>query len=231
MRRAAEVSRLISVTIEAQRTEGMIEMARKLCVDCGQRPYVSSDIELCAQCEDYAGWENTHTDHAHDRIDTFTLDNTIFNRRAKLDQYIAETKVEMTACPVCHPELDPRTPKRTGHTNTRAHSHNSHAGHGHPLTPRDRAACRKFMAAHNGMDQVTWRVAQREIEIDDAFDSDDVMLAIQTQGCMYHKDAGRCPSFPADRYYRVSGGDIWCGAGVDEFRAGGNAIKVHRINL
>jgi hypothetical protein len=29
------------------------------------------------------------------------------------------------------------------------------------------------MAAHNGMDEITFRVAQREIEMDDAFDGDD----------------------------------------------------------
>lgn len=166
-------SGLISGTIVVQRTEGMIEMARKLCTDCGERPQDPTVIgpELCTVCLDYAGWENTHSDHAHDRIDTLTLANTIFTRQAKLDQYIAETKADMTVCPVCNPDLDRRYTKKSGHTNTRAHSWNSHAGHGHAKTPAARAECRKFMATHDGMDAVTWRVAQREIEMDDAFEA------------------------------------------------------------
>jgi hypothetical protein len=49
----------------------------------------------------------------------------------------------MADCPVCHPELDPRTQKKSGHTNTAAQSWNSHAGCKHPRTAKDRAACRK----------------------------------------------------------------------------------------
>lgn len=54
----------------------------------------------------------------------------------------------------------------------------NHTGHGHANTARDRAACRKFMADHDGMDQVTFRVAQREAELDDAFE-----YAITTATC------------------------------------------------
>ncbi len=56
-------------------------------------------------------------------------------------------------CWYCHPELDARAlpvKTRKGHTNTVARSHNSHAGHGHPRTPKGRAACRASIAAGNG---------------------------------------------------------------------------------
>jgi len=118
-------------------------MARKLCIDCGERPQVSGDIELCNRCSTYAEWENEHSDHAHDRIDTLTVQNTIFAKQSEVDAYVTETKDRMQGCPVCHPNLDPRTPKRTGHTNTVAKSRTSHAGCKHARTPRDRAECRK----------------------------------------------------------------------------------------
>jgi hypothetical protein len=40
------------------------------------------------------------------------------------------------------------------------------------------------------------------------------------EGCMYHKDDGKCPGFPSVAYYRVSG-DVWCQGGVSEARAEG----------
>lgn len=59
------------------------------CTDgCGRR--ISREvrgIELCTPCYDYASWENQHGDDNHDDGD-----------------------VTDEQCPVCHPELDPRTP-------------------------------------------------------------------------------------------------------------------------
>lgn len=46
----------------------------------------------------------------------------------------------------------------------------NHTGHGHLATPAARAACRKFMVEHDGMDEVTYRVSVREAELDDAFE-------------------------------------------------------------
>jgi hypothetical protein len=48
----------------------------------------------------------------------------------------------------------------------------NHTGHGHPATPAARAACRKFMVDHDGMDEVTYRVSVREAELDDAFEDE-----------------------------------------------------------
>jgi hypothetical protein len=103
------------------RTSGM-------CIDCGIRR-VGSDaptgVKLCDPCNEYAEWENEHSDNGHG---PGADDNQPHD------------------CPVCFPELDPRSPaKKTGHHNTVAKTRTSHAGHGHPATPRDRAACRKAM--------------------------------------------------------------------------------------
>ncbi len=102
---------------------------KRMCGDCGIRPINrnnAADNDLCGPCNDYAEWENTHSDWAHE----FATDG--------------EDGIFLDNCPVCHPELDPRTAAvRTGHTNTVAKSHRSHAGCNHPRTPRDRAICRK----------------------------------------------------------------------------------------
>lgn len=102
-------------------------MAATMCWDCGIRKAGSSDLRLCPECEDYAGWENEHSDMGHGE---------------------GPDDPQPHNCPVCFPELDPRldTP-RTGHTNTVAKSHTSHAGHHHARTPGDRALCRKSIKA------------------------------------------------------------------------------------
>jgi len=48
----------------------------------------------------------------------------------------------------------------------------------------------------------------------------DIYEGIFEMGCMYHKDAGQCPTFPSVAYYRVTG-DVWCQAGVTEARSEG----------
>lgn len=125
-----------------------------ICTDCGKRRQDTSVLgpELCTVCLDYAHWENTHSDDGHG---------------PDLEE-AADEAYPMAECPVCHPELDVRYVFKTGHKNTVAKTHTSHAGHGHMVTPAARAACRKFMAAHNGMDEVTYRVSVREAELDDA---------------------------------------------------------------
>lgn len=103
-------------------------MARNLCTDCNTRR-VSTEpsarsLGMCTPCSDFGGWENTHSDEGHGANN--------------LD----------AACPVCHPELDPRNKgTRKGHTNTVAKTRTSHAACKHMATPKDRAACRKARAA------------------------------------------------------------------------------------
>jgi hypothetical protein len=98
----------------------------RTCQDCGIRP-VGSDaplgVQLCDPCNEYAEWENEHSDRGH-----------------------GPDADQPHDCWVCFPELDQRTatrPARTGHHNTVAKTRTSHAGHDHPATPKARAACRK----------------------------------------------------------------------------------------
>lgn len=129
-------------------------MARKICLDCNIRPIDranGSDTELCRICYDYAGMENEHSDHGHDTlaetpvgvVPTGWYETYGWTPEKQLED-MAYERVVMVTCPVCHPELDMRgVPAKTGHHNTRAHSWTSHAGHDHPRTAADRAACRK----------------------------------------------------------------------------------------
>jgi hypothetical protein len=59
--------------------------------------------------------------------------------------------------------------------------------------------------------------------------SQEVYDTIFELGCMFHKGAGQCPTFPSTAYYRVTGGDIWCHAGVTTFRAEGLRIAAKLV--
>jgi hypothetical protein len=194
-------------------------MARKICTICNTRPVGTGagvdpqharTMGYCNPCLTEAEWENMHSDYCHEGIADGTYEG---------DDH---TVLDMDNCWVCHPELNAAavgyTPK-TGHTNTRAHSWNSHSSHGHARTPEARAACRKFMAAHNGMDEVTFRVAQREQELEDAYADEEFDLAtyVRDNGCMYHRDNPKhCDGKPA---FRVSG-DVWCATALKAARRG-----------
>jgi hypothetical protein len=94
------------------------------CTDCHLRPIDRSVIgpELCTVCLDYADWENMHQDGS---------DGTDPN------------DVSHDNCPICHPELDTRYTKKTGHKNTATKGpHHSHAACTHAKTPAMRAECR-----------------------------------------------------------------------------------------
>lgn len=113
---------------------------RGKCIDCRVRPITKNIIgpELCDPCLEYAEWENTHSDYGHDAEGPATDD-------------LYEAGMRAQGCWICYPELDARNaPVKQGHTNTRAHSHNSHADHGHALTPNARRVCRASIAAGNG---------------------------------------------------------------------------------
>jgi hypothetical protein len=90
------------------------------CTDCGRK--VSTDVigpELCDLCLEYAEWENAHSDHGHDEI-AKTPEGTYpaawgVPAKSKLAEdlaYVASERTMMGTCPVCHPELDPRKPRR-----------------------------------------------------------------------------------------------------------------------
>lgn len=68
---------------------------RGFCTDCGRKEgFRGSD--LCDDCREYAEWENTHSDEGHADKEFPVRDELTEN------------------CQVCHPELDARTPRRTG---------------------------------------------------------------------------------------------------------------------
>lgn len=66
------------------------EPKKGICEDCGRKVGKSGHPTLCDRgCFDYAGWENTHSDEGHENGEGESQDD----------------------CPVCHPELDPRSAK------------------------------------------------------------------------------------------------------------------------
>lgn len=128
-------------------------MARKLCIVCNTRPGMNAEqrrnqgvgIDFSDQCEAcyvYAGWENTHSDDAHDAVAAGDTDG-FSGGQATIDRI----REEMKDCPVCLGNDPANDTPRTGHTNTRAHSYNSHAGHGHATSAADRRICRRVIAA------------------------------------------------------------------------------------
>lgn len=123
-------------------------MARKICPICNIRTQYTGAgddpaprlSEMCNPCYTEGGWENTHSDGNHDEI----------LATAPAD-WLPGYAEEIEGCWICHPHLNlAKVTPGTGHTGTVAKSHNSHAGHGHPLTPADRATCRKSIAAGTG---------------------------------------------------------------------------------
>jgi hypothetical protein len=85
----------------------------------------------------------------------------------------------------------------------------NHTGHGHLMTPAARANCRKFMAEHDGMDEVTYRVSVREQELDDAFEN--VESLRKAQRAYLDADAG---TGSWDDYYAMVQMYAW-DAGLD----------------
>lgn len=128
-------------------------MATKTCRTCNLRKIAprntdAAGVDLCNPCYDFAGWENTHSDQAHQAY----IDGSWMPE----DQMVADLENEMAACWVCHPEL--RTDMdaaRAGHhtlanrdgsdarTQEGASRRINHAECKHPRTPAGRVACRK----------------------------------------------------------------------------------------
>jgi hypothetical protein len=97
------------------------------CPDCGVKLTSSTrsadNRDYCHDCYDYAGWENTHDDEAHDELSPDA------------------------DCRVCRGDVPGAKAPKAGHTNGKPLSHTSHAGHDHPATKAARAACRKAAKA------------------------------------------------------------------------------------
>ena len=104
-----------------------------MCTDCKRRPQDMTTVgpELCEVCLEYADHEIMHMDHE----DPHAPD-------------VAWTTADR--CMICTPELDiryadvtkPEPKPATAHVST-GRQNTSHINHGHPLTPKARAACRK----------------------------------------------------------------------------------------
>lgn len=107
----------------------------KLCASCNTRAASSSTPEglFCEPCDEYAGWENQHSDRDHDSLSELPV--------LDLEPHQLEELGYMKTCLVCHPELI--APVRKGHTNTAAKSYTSHADCGHPRTAKSREICRR----------------------------------------------------------------------------------------
>ena len=58
---------------------------------------------LCIPCYDFGGWENTHSDNAHESIKNGGADAAEFSGG---QESIDSITAEMKHCWVCHPELD-----------------------------------------------------------------------------------------------------------------------------
>jgi hypothetical protein len=114
-------------------------MARKLCDICNTRS-VGTGIS--------SGWEDKK--HCVNNGMCYPCGD---EGQMELSHMNGHESISEDDCWFCHPEKNianrSHTP-RTGHTNTVAKSRNSHADHGHALTPIARRRCRASIAAGNG---------------------------------------------------------------------------------
>lgn len=111
------------------------------CALCRRRPrlYFVTSQDLCQECYDYAGWENEHSDEAHESLSA--------------DDPTEASYLEN--CPICQGVPAPWTTEeepvktRTAPKSRRnpTTSHMSHASCAHPRTPAGRASCRKAIRA------------------------------------------------------------------------------------
>lgn len=117
--------------------EAACGMKKQMCHDCKKR-IVSREANgtLCEPCADWAGWENQHSDDAHQEI----LDGEEMVIAAELLESI---RGEMENCPICQNYPHPRDTFKAGHKNTAPKSYTSHAECGHPRTPKARELCRR----------------------------------------------------------------------------------------
>lgn len=107
-------------------------------------------LPYCDPCATEAGWENVHSDDAHDALAQAIATNVYatWMTPAILADAASTPGFTMANCWICHPELNqaakdytPRT--GTPRTDAAKTPHRSHAGCDHAVTPKARAACRK----------------------------------------------------------------------------------------
>lgn len=98
--------------------------------------YTGVNEDVCTDCYDYWGQENTHSDNGHDAIITF------IRRGDDLEDWMITELEMMVGCRVCKGDTPGSRPARIKSLLDNKTWH-SHAGHGHPLTQAGRAACRR----------------------------------------------------------------------------------------
>ena len=117
-------------------------MTAKICNVCNiRRAYTGSKgteiaphlSEMCNYCFEEGGWENTHSDSAHDKID--------------LTNMTEAEKLETQGCWFCFPELNLAQQPAGKSTGPKAQGARrpqlNHKGHSHPATPAARRECKK----------------------------------------------------------------------------------------
>lgn len=118
-------------------------MAAKICNICHKRRvYTGSKgteiapklSEMCNYCFEEGGWENTHSDAGHNKID--------------LTNMTEAERQETLGCWICFPELNlAQRPARVGqpgpHGSYTRRPQLNHKGHSHPQTPAARRECKK----------------------------------------------------------------------------------------
>jgi len=117
-------------------------MAAKICNVCNiRRVYTGSKgteiapnlSELCNYCFEEGGWENTHSDAAHSKIDLANMTEA--------------EELETRGCWFCFPELNLAQQPAGKSTGTKKQGVRrpqlNHKGHKHPQTPAARRECKK----------------------------------------------------------------------------------------
>jgi hypothetical protein len=144
-------------------------MAAKLCNVCNtRREYTGakgtetapSGSHMCNYCFEEGGYENQHSDSAHDRIlAEVEAANGFTTELSEVDK--AEYESFMPECWICHPELNlaqkPASKGAHGPTGgfTRRPQLN-HKGHSHPATPAARRACKALFWAQTAFEAAKW---------------------------------------------------------------------------
>lgn len=121
----------------------MTRLKPRPCALCKSRPRSTHVIgpDLCDPCHEYAGWENAHSDEAHDSLSRNDPTEASYLENCPICNDVPppwETPIEepeMTATKTAPARRNPST------------KHMSHAACSHPRTPAGRAACRKSMRA------------------------------------------------------------------------------------
>ena len=125
-------------------------MAATMCNVCGKRrgktgskgTETSPHHDMCNYCYEEGGWENTHSDYAHETI-KMQLAN------GELEKWAKDELPNMETCWICHPELNlaQKPASKAASTGSKKQGVRrpqfNHKGHSHPQTPAARRACKE----------------------------------------------------------------------------------------